>query len=379
MSDSVLYYFRDQLVSRSRAFRFALILFIGCCGLSEILATEVETTLLPQQEPPTQSRPHVPAADIDRWIEQLDDDRYDIREIAQQQLAAAGKPSLEAVAEVARSGALESSTRAINIFLSWSESKDHDLKIAALEQLVTLANHPREALAAANLLSHAHEQAALADIVAMGGHHRPADGLSRNGQQRLQIVFDSQWKGGNAGLDRLAEVPRASLVSFYLAPVEDEGLVRLTQMPNIQRVELYGTRVSTETIKLLKRRIPDVEVRSGAQLGIQGTPHGGVPRVANMVKGGAAEKAGLELGDAITEINGENMEDFSALTRRIAQFHPGDTAELTLVRQGKILNKKVTFDRWKIETSQVGSSRRAGRPPSNKILPQPPPPHIDRR
>ena len=98
-----------------------------------------------------------------------------------------------------------------------------------------------------------------------------------------------------------------------------------------------------------------------------------------MVRGGAAERAGLERGDEITEINGEKMADFGALTDRIALFQPGDTAELTLLRRGKTMKKRVTFDRWSIKNSRVGPARRTGGLPANQFVPQPRIPSIDRR
>lgn len=82
--------------------------------------------------------------DISRWVEQLDSDQFDQRERAQAKLTAAGSPAMPEIAAAARSASLESSTRAINILLTWSEGNDRRLAVAALEQLASMKNRPIE-------------------------------------------------------------------------------------------------------------------------------------------------------------------------------------------------------------------------------------------
>jgi len=282
----------------------------------------------------------VEPAQITEWITQLDDDLYALRKSAQQGLENLGQPALEAIAEEARTGSLESSTRALNIMLSWTESPDHELQIAALEKLVTLPNRPIESGLAAELLADAHEQYALKAFTKLGGryqrerlmrmiHHRPA----------LQVIVDSDWHGELEGLEYLATMRSATDVSFYEAPVGDRALEYLVRMPNLRRIEFFGTKVSKETLQELEKQIPNLIIdvrRSGAFLGISG------PQSPNS----AASKAGLRVRDAITELEGEKIKDFRDLTQRISQFQPGETVELTILRGGAQMKMNVTFDRW---------------------------------
>jgi putative serine protease PepD len=84
--------------------------------------------------------------------------------------------------------------------------------------------------------------------------------------------------------------------------------------------------------------------------------HGAV--VAEVVRGGPADKAGLRGGDrqvrvgnsliavggdVIAEMDGEKVTSSDELIRMIRDHRPGDKVELKLLRNGEFLNKKVTL------------------------------------
>ncbi len=309
-----------------------------------------------------------PQPPLDQWITQLDDDQYATRERAQQQLEQTGLSALKAVGDAARSGSLESSTRAINILITWSESHDSVLQIAALEKLVDLPNRPESEMAA-GVLANVREQAALEAIVALGGHHTldmQNRGVFRHQQQApLQVTIGPDWKGGVEGLKHLSAIRRATTISFHSTTLDDKALAQLPKLklPNVQRIEFYGTKMmSTSGIEKLRARIPTVNiaVRSAARLGIQGFHQNGGAQVNGIMPGSAAEKAGLQPGDLITEMEGEKVEDFTALTDRIAKHQPGDTVVFSIVRNGNVQELKVTFDRWGADISN--SNNRAPSP-----------------
>ncbi len=64
--------------------------------------------------------------------------------------------------------------------------------------------------------------------------------------------------------------------------------------------------------------------------------------VAEIVPNGPAAKAGFEQGDIVTAINGQAVEDANDLTRKVASVPAGQTAVLTVARQGKPMEVKVT-------------------------------------
>jgi serine protease Do len=64
--------------------------------------------------------------------------------------------------------------------------------------------------------------------------------------------------------------------------------------------------------------------------------------VAEIVPNGPAAKAGFEQGDIVTAINGQAVDDANDLTRKVASVPAGQTAVLSVARQGKPLEVKVT-------------------------------------
>ena len=66
--------------------------------------------------------------------------------------------------------------------------------------------------------------------------------------------------------------------------------------------------------------------------------------VYSVEEGGAADKAGLQMGDVITDIDGTSitsLEDLSAVKK---QYSAGDTSTFTIYRQGETLTVELTWD-----------------------------------
>jgi serine protease Do len=67
--------------------------------------------------------------------------------------------------------------------------------------------------------------------------------------------------------------------------------------------------------------------------------------IAEVARNGPAGKAGLRAGDVVTAVNGQAVEDSNALLRAVAAIPPGQTARLTVQRQGRELDLPVTVGR----------------------------------
>jgi serine protease Do len=57
--------------------------------------------------------------------------------------------------------------------------------------------------------------------------------------------------------------------------------------------------------------------------------------VADLIPGGPAQKAGVEPGDVVVDLNGQPVASATELTRLVAGEHPGDTLRLSVLRNGK--------------------------------------------
>ena len=63
-------------------------------------------------------------------------------------------------------------------------------------------------------------------------------------------------------------------------------------------------------------------------------------QIAAVVRNGPAGRAGLHVGDIVTAVNGQTVEDSRALLRAVAAIPPGSTARLTVQRQGREMESR---------------------------------------
>ncbi|MFE6967511.1 S1C family serine protease [Agromyces sp. NPDC057679] len=68
--------------------------------------------------------------------------------------------------------------------------------------------------------------------------------------------------------------------------------------------------------------------------------------ITEVTPGGAAEKAGLEAGDVVTEFNGLPITDQTDLTAQVRALAGGEKAELTVIRDGETQTVEVTLDTY---------------------------------
>lgn len=65
--------------------------------------------------------------------------------------------------------------------------------------------------------------------------------------------------------------------------------------------------------------------------------------VAEVVKGGAADEAGIRKGDVITHINDNKVNTMTQLTEVVRQYRPGDVVKIKVQRDGREHNYDVTL------------------------------------
>ncbi len=82
---------------------------------------------------------------------------------------------------------------------------------------------------------------------------------------------------------------------------------------------------------------PDLAAAMGLKEGSKGA------LVASVVADGPAAKAGFQQGDIITAINGQQVEDNTDLTRKVALVAAGQSATFAVNRQGKAVEVKATM------------------------------------
>ncbi len=75
--------------------------------------------------------------------------------------------------------------------------------------------------------------------------------------------------------------------------------------------------------------------------------------VDSLISGGGAEAAGIKSGDIITSIDGQMINNSSALLESVARHRPGDKLNLTVDRKGTLKNFVVTLNNKNGDTSRI--------------------------
>jgi serine protease Do len=91
---------------------------------------------------------------------------------------------------------------------------------------------------------------------------------------------------------------------------------------------------------ILGVRIQDITAELAEEKGIKDIQGVFIPEV---IKDGAAEKAGIKSGDIILQIDETKVNKASDLQEHISKFHPGDKVTVGLIRDGKNIEKSVTL------------------------------------
>lgn len=65
-----------------------------------------------------------------------------------------------------------------------------------------------------------------------------------------------------------------------------------------------------------------------------------------VTKGGPADKAGIKNGDIITKVSNVEIGDRGGMSSLIGEYAPGDTIQLTVIRDGREMTKNVTLEAY---------------------------------
>jgi len=88
-----------------------------------------------------------------------------------------------------------------------------------------------------------------------------------------------------------------------------------------------------------------------------GMPNGHGVAVAQVTANSPAEKAGMKVGDVITAINGNPVEDVNTFRLAVAGFAPGTTVHLKVARNGQNLDLPVALGEYNLEAEGNGKGQ----------------------
>lgn len=88
--------------------------------------------------------------------------------------------------------------------------------------------------------------------------------------------------------------------------------------------------------------------------------------VTNVIKGRAADKAGIEQGDVILNVNGQEVNQPNELQAKVGTYHPGEEIEITIWRDGK--KKKIEVTLLSLD-GQINITTKSNKEESAKKIP----------
>ena len=97
--------------------------------------------------------------------------------------------------------------------------------------------------------------------------------------------------------------------------------------------------------------ISDMDPQLASIAGVYGLPVG--PIIQSTEENGPAHRAGIQPGDIVLKLDDAEVSTVSDLTRVLRSYEPGDTATITVYRDAKALQLKITFVEKPVDTAAV--------------------------
>lgn len=152
------------------------------------------------------------------------------------------------------------------------------------------------------------------------------------------LTLDHNWRGGDAALSVLKDLPEIRELALQDATLTDEALDQIALLPKLNSLQVRGSsKLTARGLWKLRQRHPETTVFAlgDAMLGVNAELSGGPCVLSSVFYNSGAYLAGLQQGDCITKIDGQAIRDFSDLTIAVFARRAGEKLQLEYQRQGK--------------------------------------------
>ncbi|HUG68821.1 MAG TPA: PDZ domain-containing protein [Pirellulaceae bacterium] len=341
-------------------------------------------------------------AEIEAWVGELGAERFAKRDAATRKLIEAGAAAIEPLMQGIAQHGLEVTTRGIHVLQQLAVAGDEatettarsSLEKIAAARVTAAARHARDAL---NKLDTLRQQRSLDELQRLGALvDRNYQEMSSKLGPLFTIEISDSWRGTAEDLRRLEFLHDVQQVTFAGAQVEDDWLAHIADMPNVQlvkikrakitdaglaplktlarldtvrllyldigdnavehlaqcqraaQIDLFGTNMTDDGEAKLKKAVTaGIDRRRGAFLGISPTQIDNVAwEIGNVTPGTAADKAGLRPGDVFLTYDTKKVGDFLSLTAMIAEHDAGHVVDVTLRRDGEVIERRIQLGEW---------------------------------
>lgn len=339
---------------------------------------------------------------IEGWVRDLGAARYSKRDAATKSLIETGAAAIKPVNEGIAQHGLEVTTRGIYVLQQLAVAGDEateasartSLERIAAARVTAAARHARDALSKLDALR---QQRALDELERLGALvDRTYQETSSWLGPLFMIEINSNWRGGaddlrwlqylhdvqqitfvgpqveDAWLARIAGMPNVKLVKIKRANITDAGLAPLKTLEQLEfvrllymdigddavvhlvpcqratKIDLFGTKVTGKGEDELRKAVAArIDRRRGAFLGISpNDPDNAAWEIRTVTEGTAADQAGLRPGDVFVTYDTKKVGDFHSLTALIAEHDVGHVVDVTLRRDGEIIERRIQLGEW---------------------------------
>lgn len=144
-------------------------------------------------------------------------------------------------------------------------------------------------------------------------------------------------------LKLLRDLPNLEHLGLNYVDINDSAIDTLLEIPVSGSLRLMGTKISKQGAERLSKQMDEIEVYCGRGgfLGVAMNRSDSI--VTRVTNNSAAEKAGIQIHDELTHVNGVPIKHFEDLRSELGNFNAHDTLKIKLKRLGKEVEVEATL------------------------------------
>lgn len=341
---------------------------------------------------------------LNQLIEQLDSNKFLIRENATEDLLAADSSIIIPIANAASSGSLEKGMRCLHILKQFAIGDDIDAEIESMRQLTKIAvddkarisDYANDILKKIGPLQTERAIRVLRSLGILFNQFSPSPGvvprLTINDDYRgtvdqlhylqhldfVQDVFITGDKISAPMLVQIAKMPSVHLMSIkdgpvdlkmlkalspilpkltalhlYYLPLDDQAIPLMSTMTSLIKCQFFGLNLSEkgqiELLEKLPKAVSEfslIPFRNGGFLGVRSDSTLGGCIFSEVLPDGGAADADAEEEDEVIQVDDTKVTSFADLTEHLINKRAGNSIDLIVLRDGKEIELRVTLKKW---------------------------------
>ncbi len=297
---------------------FACLIWVGHVWCSLAAAAEpVAPPAADAAEAPTK-------AQIAQWIDQLDSDKFLLRENATQKLISAKREAIQPLADAVRTGSLEKAFRCIHVLRAFAIGDDIETEVEASAKLALIAatEHDRVAAYAGDVLKKiqpVQQERAIRILSSLGVKFTsfgPIQGFQTVDEGPGVWITDA-YTGDAKHLHYLQHLSFIEDVQIENDKVTADWFAEIAKMPNVRLLTVKDGPVDIEMLRELEPILPKLNWIRLYYLNLKGSP---APLFSKMNSLGSAELYGMVIdGEELFQDENEQQSIMAALPGRLPE------------------------------------------------------------